>query len=228
MRMDIDRQQEVQTKGALKGWSTLMPEKTGPTTPQSAGPKKVVSTSDTFDAFRKAAKEKADRERGLKEQQELARQQKERSERERRRQEQERRKEKEEEDGLEQARIALSGPARPAPAPVLLPAPVSSPPRQPVVAPPPIPQPSPTPAPLTVTPPTTSPVAVVPSPADQARMERERQRQREQDRRRREAQQNQIDMNRQSDMMAAFEENIIWSEKESWRWKPSYKEKLIR
>jgi len=40
-------------------------------------------------------------------------------------------------------------------------------------------------------------------------MGRERQRQREQDRRRREAQQNQIDMNRQSDMMAAFEENII-------------------
>jgi len=45
--------------------------------------------------------------------------------------------------------------------------------------------------------------------AEQARMERERQRKREQERRRREAQQNQIDMNRQSDMMAAFEENII-------------------
>jgi len=54
-----------------------------------------------------------------------------------------------------------------------------------------------------------SAVPVVSSPADQARIERERQRQREQERRRREAQQNQIDMNRQSDMMAAFEENII-------------------
>jgi len=74
--MDTDSQQAVQTKGALKGWSTLMPEKAGPT-PHSAGPKKV-STSDTFDAFRKAAKEKEARERGLKEQQELARQHKER------------------------------------------------------------------------------------------------------------------------------------------------------
>ena len=88
-------------------------------------------------------------------------------------------------------------------------------------------QPSPAPAPpQTVTPPTTSPVAPMPSPAEQARLERERQRKREQERRRREAQvvytgfnqliyntfflqQNQIDMNRQSDMMAAFEENII-------------------
>ena len=39
--------------------------------------------------------------------------------------------------------------------------------------------------------------------------ERERQRQREQERRKREAMANQIDMNRQSDLMAAFEENII-------------------
>ena len=72
-----------------------------------------------------------------------------------------------------------------------------------------------------------SAVAAAPSEADRARIDRERQRQREQDRRRREAQvhiefhhliltpcclifqQNQIDMNRQSDMMAAFEENII-------------------
>ena len=66
------------------------------------------------------------------------------------------------------------------------------------------------------------------SEADKARMERDKLRQREQERRRREAevgifyeflqnsftnlrfyfQQNQIDMNRQSDMMAAFEENI--------------------
>jgi len=63
------------------------------------------------------------------------------------------------------------------------------------------------PAPLRVAPPTSSPgtgAAVEP-----ARAERDRQRQREQDRRRREAQQNQIDMNRQSDLMAAFEENII-------------------
>ena len=83
---------KVQTKAALKGWSALTGDKTG-STPQSAGPKKVstifcwklhsrfnktlcpisfnvqVSTSETFAEFRKAAKEKADRERGLKEQQ---------------------------------------------------------------------------------------------------------------------------------------------------------------
>ena len=65
------------------------------------------------------------------------------------------------------------------------------------------------------------------SEAEKAKQERDRLRQREQERRRREAQvcrnpngvivnsyvcvfqQNQIDMNRQSDMMAAFEENII-------------------
>ena len=66
------------------------------------------------------------------------------------------------------------------------------------------------------------------SDADKARIERDKLRQREQERRRREAQvlmklttqldnndnfvpfqQNQIDMNRQSEMMAAFEENII-------------------
>jgi len=47
------------------------------------------------------------------------------------------------------------------------------------------------------------------SDAEKARLERDKLRQREQERRRREAQQNQIDMNRQSEMMAAFEENII-------------------
>merc|ERR1712018_382007 len=102
-----------------------MGDKTG-STPQSAGPKKV-STIETFAEFRKAAKEKADRERGLKEQQEMARQQKERSERERQRAEQERRKEKEEEDALEQARIALAGGSRPRSA---LPSQTASPPQQ--------------------------------------------------------------------------------------------------
>ena len=50
----------------LGGWSTLTGAKGG--TPL-AGPKKAASTSETFAEFRKAAKEKADRERGLKEQQ---------------------------------------------------------------------------------------------------------------------------------------------------------------
>merc|ERR1719495_2415701 len=203
----LDPSQAVQTKAALKGWSALTGDKTG-STAQSTGPKKV-STNETFAEFRKAAKEKAEKERGLKEQQEMARQLKERSERERQRVEQERRKEKEEEDALEQARIALAGGAR---ARSALPSQAASPPQQrpvPVLsaapAAPAAPrQPSPPQQrPQTVTPPTTSPVAPMPSPAEQARLERERER------RRREAQQNQIDMNRQSDMMAAFEENII-------------------
>jgi hypothetical protein len=47
-----------------------------------------------------------------------------------------------------------------------------------------------------------------PDPAEKARLERERQRQREQERRRREAKANQIDMNMQSDLLAAFEDTI--------------------
>ena len=47
------------------------------------------------------------------------------------------------------------------------------------------------------------------SSADKARQQREQLRREEQERRRREANANRIDMNRQSDLMAAFEENII-------------------
>ena len=61
--------------------------------------------SDTFAAFRKAAQEKQDRERQLKEQQESVRLKKEAAERERQRQENERRKEREEEELLEQVII---------------------------------------------------------------------------------------------------------------------------
>jgi len=53
-----------------------------------------------------------------------------------------------------------------------------------------------------------SPAPPAPSPADLAKQERDRLRQQEQERRRREAEKNRIDMNRQSDLMAAFEENI--------------------
>ncbi|CAL8143578.1 unnamed protein product [Orchesella dallaii] len=47
------------------------------------------------------------------------------------------------------------------------------------------------------------------SPADMEKSERERQRLREQERRRREARRGQIDMNMQSELLAAFEENVL-------------------
>ncbi len=65
-------------------------------------------TSDTFAAFRKAAQEKQDRARQLKEQQEVVRAKKEAAERERQRMENERRKEREEEEMLEMARKSMS------------------------------------------------------------------------------------------------------------------------
>ena len=45
-------------------------------------------------------------------------------------------------------------------------------------------------------------------PAEKARLERERLRQKERESRRQQAKANAIDMNRQSDLMAAFEENL--------------------
>jgi len=203
---DLNTPQGPKTKGALKGWSNLRLGET-PNTPSlgtlggqppSHQKSRPVDTSSTFAAYQKAAKEKADRERSLREQQESSRRQKERSEKERLKAEQERRKEREEEDALEQARRAMLSQVAPQQ--------VNAQPQTPQLTVPP--QPTPT-LPVSVPPPTTSPVSAVPSEAERARIERERQRQREQERRRREAQQNQIDMNRQSDMMAAFEENII-------------------
>jgi len=221
----LNTPQGPKTKGALKGWSSLIPEKVTPVATPSpvVGPKsRTVNASDTFAAFQKAAKEKEARERSLKEQQELSRERERQRERERLRVEHERRKEREEEDTLEQARRAM------------LPSGHSVAPVQQAAAPPAaLPQPeqarsivqqerlgvqdmarqqqqqSNSNSKNAVAPPTTSPVvSESPSTSDIARKERERQRQREQERRRREAQQNQIDMNRQSDMMAAFEENI--------------------
>jgi len=181
-------------KGALKGWSSLAGT---PVTPGSAGGilppgKSRVATSDTFAAFQKAAKEKADRERSLREQQEMNRKVKERSERDRQRAEQEKRKEQEEEMALEQARRSMMGAA--------------APPTSRAAPTPPAPAARPSPTPPTPTPPPIVPPT--PTPAEAAKMERDRLRQKEQDRRRREAEKTMIDMNRQSDLMAAFEENI--------------------
>ncbi|KAJ8673036.1 hypothetical protein QAD02_004297, partial [Eretmocerus hayati] len=85
-------------------WSSLAQS----SSPQSAaGSSTKSATRDTFQAFKKQAKEKQDRQRALQEQQEMRRQQKEQAERERLRQENERRREKDGEDSLEKVRKAV-------------------------------------------------------------------------------------------------------------------------
>jgi len=203
---DLLTPQGPKTKGALKGWGNLSSgTPTGPMSQQTSAqkPRSVDSTS-TFAAFQKAAKEKADRERTLKEQQEINRRQMERKERERQKMEQEKRKEKEEEDALEQVRRSHSS----IPAVSTVSSSVAPPPASAVSAMSSVSQPvSSSAAPPAALTPTPSPGPV--SEVDRAKLERDKMRKMEQERRRREAQQNKIDMNRQSDMMAAFEENII-------------------
>merc|ERR550539_670238 len=143
------------------------------------------NTSDTFKAFQKAAQEK---------------EKKEQAERERKRMEHERRKEREEEELLEQARRAMmihthketsSSANNPSDSVATNKVPIG---------------------------PSSggslhgghdSPVSEETNNADRAKQQREQLRREEQERRRREANANRIDMNRQSDLMAAFEENII-------------------
>jgi len=217
---DINTPQGPKTKGELKGWGNLGKSvSTGPAGPMSHGAptpgqkqRQSVDTSSAFATFQKAAKEKADRERTLREQQEINRKTMERKEKERQRLEQEKRKEKEEEEALEQARRAVQGggntgqtaagsgsqSSSSSSSSSSLPSSASS-----------VSMSSQQMASASVSQPpqSASPVPAI-SEADKARMERDKLRQREQERRRREAEQNQIDMNRQSDMMAAFEENI--------------------
>merc|ERR1712107_620145 len=109
---DLNTPQGPKTKGALKGWGNLsssMSSTPGPspmTTPQSGQKTRPVNTSSTFATFQRAAKEKADRERTLREQQGINRRTMEMKEKERQKIEHEKRK-KEEEDALEQARRAM-------------------------------------------------------------------------------------------------------------------------
>ena len=185
------------TKAMLKGWSTLANQATA-----SSNKAKQIKASDTFNAFKKAAQEKQERELQLQKQQESIRHKKEQEEKQRQQAESEKRREREEEEALEQARRAMmlnthKDVNRPLP-------------NNPVVNH------------------NSSTVdqsnndsqvgesggggnnaSVQNTEADKARIERERMRQREQERRRREAKSNQIDMNHQSDLLAAFEENII-------------------
>ncbi|KAJ8734130.1 hypothetical protein PYW07_014681 [Mythimna separata] len=134
---------------------------------------------DSFQAFKKQAKEKIDRQRALIEQQELRK--KEQAERERQRQETERRQPDEEKmrvgTGVRKVESAE----------------VASPRVSPVAR---------------ASPPAAAAAAAAAAPDKPAASERERLRQREQERRRREAMAGQIDMNMQSDLMAAFEESL--------------------
>merc|ERR1712029_349380 len=165
------------TKAMLKGWSSLVQSSSA-----KSAQERQLKASDTFNAFKKAAQEKADRERVLQEQQESQRMKKLNEERQRKQEENERR--REEEEALEQARRAMMIGAKSENS-------------------------------------NSSGQNHFDQQADEkaaqeaaeaqreAEKARERQRQREQERRRREAKANQIDMNMQSDLMAAFEENII-------------------
>ncbi|RVE43427.1 hypothetical protein evm_011922 [Chilo suppressalis] len=135
---------------------------------------------DSFQAFKKQAKEKIDRQRALIEQQELRK--KEQAERERQRQETERR-----HPDDEKMRGPVQGVRKPESAEV------ASPSVSPVAR---------------ASPPAAVAAAAAAAPDKPAASERERLRQREQERRRREAMAGQIDMNLQSDLMAAFEESL--------------------
>ncbi|XP_071564475.1 homeotic protein female sterile isoform X3 [Temnothorax nylanderi] len=163
-------------------WSSLAQA----SSPQSAaaGSSMKSAARDSFQAFKKQAKEKQDRQRALMEQQEMRRQQKEQAERERLRQENERRREREEEDALDKVRKNIGD-------------------QQGNV--------------MTTTTRAEEVKAITDtdssspshsSSQDKSASERERLRLREQERRRREAMAGQIDMNMQSDLMAAFEESL--------------------
>ncbi|XP_075227735.1 homeotic protein female sterile-like isoform X2 [Lycorma delicatula] len=146
--------------------------------PPTTTASKKSSTADCFQAFKKQAKENAKKQRALIEQQELRRHQKEQAEKERLRIENERRREREEEEALEKFRKTAAEQSRVEDVKTSSQSEDTSSPGHPG--------------------------------ADKAAAERERERQRlrEQERRRREALAGQIDMNMQSDVMAAFEESL--------------------
>ncbi|XP_060876784.1 bromodomain-containing protein 3-like isoform X4 [Metopolophium dirhodum] len=160
---------------ATSVWSSLAQQAASDANNQVPGASIKPSTADSFQQFKKQAKENAKKQRALIEQQEMRRHQKEQAEKERIRIENEKRREKEEEEALEKARkiVAEQQSSRLDEVKASSNTDDSSSPSQ-----------------------------------DRAAEGRERQRLREQERRRREAMVNQIDMNRQSDLMAAFEQTL--------------------
>lgn len=92
--------QEQNIKNA-SSWSSLAQANSPQNSSTGVSNRQMV---DSFQQFKKQAKEKMDRQKALMEQQEMRRQQKEQAEKERLRAENERRREKEEEEALEKAR----------------------------------------------------------------------------------------------------------------------------
>ncbi|XP_060526053.1 bromodomain-containing protein 3 isoform X3 [Cylas formicarius] len=165
-------------------WSSLA--KAGSPQNNASGASSKQQVMDSFKAFQNKAKEKADREKQRLETLELKRQQKEQAEKERMRQEMERRREVEEQEALEKARKAVA--EREQQQQQALPSQrveelKSSPGEG-----------------------STSPGSL--SSGSDRISDRERQRLQEQERRRREVMANKIDMNMQSDLMAAFEGSL--------------------
>lgn len=191
----------------LSSWSSLA---------QSAVPSPTASTSlktsasDSFAQFKRVAKEKEARQRQIIEQQEQRRRQNEQVEKERARQEAEKERARVEEEALErameqakEARATQEMQRRESLTTVR-----ERPPSGPKVATPLTASTSPHPQLATPAGPPSSHTPATPTPThDSAKLsDRDRQKLREQERRRREAMAGQIDMNRQSDLMAAFEE----------------------
>ncbi|XP_056643445.1 homeotic protein female sterile-like isoform X2 [Diorhabda sublineata] len=162
-------------------WSSLAKGKSpqNNTTPGGSSKQQVM---DSFKQFQTKAKEKADREKQRLENLEIKRQQREQAERERLRAENERRREREEEDALEKARKAVADQQQTIPSQRV--EELKSSPGEG----------------------STSPGSL--SSGSERISDRERQRLQEQERRRREVMANKIDMNMQSDLMAAFEGSL--------------------
>ncbi|XP_061627872.1 bromodomain-containing protein 4-like isoform X3 [Phyllopteryx taeniolatus] len=163
----------------MGSWASLAQR--SQSTPASA----VRSSSDSFEQFRRAAREKEERERQLKAQAQLARKEQEKLRRD-------------DDDTVEHARRAQEDTRRrqeqQQPSPLAPTPPASTPPThspQPPAVPPPAPSPT--------------------SSAAQNALDQQREmaRRREQERRRREAMADTIDINFQSDLMAIFEENLF-------------------
>ncbi|KAM4604470.1 bromodomain-containing protein 4-like isoform 2-T3 [Polymixia lowei] len=168
--------QDVKLKN-MGSWASLAQRS------QSTPASSLRSSSDSFEQFRRAAREKEERERQLKAQAEQARREQEKLRRD-------------DEDSMEQARRAQEDTRRrQEQQPPLAPTPpASTPPTHSPQAPPSQPQ-APPPA----------------SSAAQNALDQQREmaRRREQERRRREAMADTIDINFQSDLMAIFEENLF-------------------
>lgn len=170
------RIQDVKLKN-MGSWASLAQRS------QSTPASSVRSSSDSFEQFKRAAREKEERERQLKAQAEQARREQEKLRRD-------------DEDTMEQARRAQEDPRRrqEQQSPLAPTPPASTPPTH---------SPQPPPTQPQAPPPTSS---AVQNALDQ---QRELARRREQERRRREAMADTIDINFQSDLMAIFEENLF-------------------